>query len=179
MNTTADTPAAPRAASGFDYLACWPDPSPDDAAAIKAFWRGEGALTDEAAMEQRVRQVVMIARTPQGEVAGVCTALATTPPRLAQPVWYWRTFVGARWRATPLVMSLLKRSCALLEDYAAAHGHPCIGILLELENERFRERGRAAAWFNPRFTYIGRSERGLDLRVLWFRGARLKPAATP
>lgn len=176
MNTI-DPTRPPATAAAFDYITCWPEPAADEVAAIKAFWQREGALTDEAMMDQRVRQVVMIARTPQGEVAGVCTAIATTPPRLAQPVWYWRTFVGARWRATTLVMSLLKRSCTLLEEHAAAHDYPCIGILLELENDRFRERGRSATWFNPRFTYMGRSERGLDLRVLWFRGARLKPPA--
>ncbi len=161
---------------GFQYIVCWPEIRDDDADAIKAFWRAEGALNDEAAMERRVKQVVMHARTGSGEVAAVCTAIALTPPRLAQPMYYWRTFVGARWRATSLVMSLLKRSCVLLEAHARAHDYPCIGVLLELENDRFRERGRMATWFNPRFTYIGRSERGLDLRVLYFKGARLKPA---
>jgi hypothetical protein len=77
-------------------------------------------------------------------------------------------------------MALLKRSCSLLEEQARAHDYPCIGVLLELENERFRERGRMATWFNPRFVYIGRSDRGLDLRVLYFKGVRLKapPAKT-
>ena len=39
---------------------------------------------------------------------------------------------------------------------------------------RFKERGRAPVWANPRFVYIGRSERNLDLRVLYFDGAKLK-----
>jgi hypothetical protein len=117
----------------------------------------------------------MQALSPEGEVAGVCTAAAATPPQLGQPVWYWRTFVGVRWRSTPLVMNLLKRSCTLLGDHARANDWPCIGILLELENTRFRDKGRAAVWWNPRFTYIGRSARGLDLRVHYFHGARLKP----
>jgi len=177
--STASLPATGGRDARFRYVVGWPEPSAEDAAAIKAFWRAEGALTDEATMDARVRQVVLHARTHEGEVAGVCTALPMTPPRLGQPMYYWRTFVGARWRATPLVMSLLKRSCALLEGYARTHDYPCIGVLLELENDRFRERGRMATWFNPRFVYIGRSERGLDLRVLYFRGARLKPAQAP
>jgi hypothetical protein len=162
----------------FSFVVGWPEVAVDDIAAIKAFWRAEGALNDEAAMDQRVKQVVMYARAPAGDVAGVCTAAAVTPPRLGQPMYYWRTFVGARWRASPLVMSLLKRSCVLLEEYARAHDYPCIGVLLELENDRFRERGRMATWFNPRFTYIGRSDRGLDLRLLYFKGARLKAPPT-
>lgn len=166
--------AHPASAQAFRYVVGWPAVATDDAEAIGAFWRREGALDDDARIAERLRQVVMHARTAEGEVAGVCTAVAVTPPRLGQPMYYWRTFVGRQWRGTPLVMSLLKRSCACLETYAQANGYPCIGVLLELENERFSERGRAAAWWNPRFTYIGRSERGLDLRVLYFRGARLK-----
>lgn len=167
----------PKAVAGhveFDFVVTWPSVSADDGEAIKAFWRREGALTDDATMEQRLKQVVMHARTKAGEIAGVCTALPTVPARLAQPMYFWRAFVGTQWRSTPLVMALLKRSCVLLEEHARAHDYPCIGILLELENERFRERGRAATWFNPRFVYIGRSDRGLDLRVLYFKGVRLK-----
>lgn len=161
----------------FDYVIDWPQVTAPAGAAIKAFWRSEGALADETAMDARLGQVVMHACDASGAVAGVCTALAVTPPRLGQPLYYWRTFVGARWRSSPLVMALLKRSCALLEEHARNHGYPCIGVLLELENQRFRERGRMATWVNPRFVYIGRSERGLDLRVLYFKGARLKPPA--
>ena len=39
---------------------------------------------------------------------------------------------------------------------------------------RFKEKGRTAVWWNPRFVYIGRSQRGLDLRVFYFKGAKLK-----
>ncbi|MEO7432993.1 MAG: hypothetical protein ABIV12_13050 [Dokdonella sp.] len=152
----------------------WPRASNEDADAIRAFWRREKALDNDAAMDQRLPQVVMIARTAEGAVAGVCTAVATTPQQLGQPVYYWRTFVGATWRSSKLVMSLLKRSCILLEDHARQQGFPCIGVLLELENTRFAKVGRRAEWHNPRFVYIGRSERGLDVRVHYFAGARLK-----
>jgi len=158
----------------FRYVSDWQSMHPDDAAAIRAFWKREGAISDEAQMNERVQQVVMHALSADGTVAGVCTAIAATPPQLGQPLYYWRTFVGASWRSTPLVMSLLKRSCTLLEAYAQAHDYPCIGVLLELENTRFREKGRMAQWWNPRFVYIGRSNRGLDMRVHYFKGAKLK-----
>ncbi len=160
----------------FRYVTDWPAIRPEDAEAVRAFWRAEGAFTEEAPMDERVKQLVLHAVDEDGQVAGVCTALASTPQPLGQPMYFWRCFVGAKWRQTPLVMSLLKRSCVLLEDYARDHDFPCIGILLELENTRFREKGRMAAWWNPRFTYIGRSPRGLDVRVHYFKGAKLKSA---
>lgn len=166
-----------ESAPAFGYVVDWPAIAPADAEAIRAFWRDERALPDEAQRSERLKQVVLHALAADGRVAGVCTAVPATPPQLGQPMYFWRCFVGAQWRSTPLVMSLLKRSCGLLEEYAAARDYPCIGILLELENARFRDKGRTAVWWNPRFTYIGRSARGLDLRVHYFKGARLKPPA--
>jgi hypothetical protein len=170
------TGSDPRASARFDFVTDWQSPDAANAEAISTFWRSEGAFTEAAQMKARLPQVVMHACTSEGEVAGVCTAIAMTPPQLAQPVYYWRTFVGARWRSTPLVMMLLKRSCTLLEEHARTHDYPCIGIMLELENDRFRDKGRMAVWWNPRFAYIGRSPRGLDVRMFYFKGAKLKPA---
>lgn len=161
-------------ANAFTFVTVWPQACAEDAEAIRGFWRREKALDSDAAMDQRLPQVVIYARTSDGDVAGVCTAVAVTPQQLGQPVYYWRTFVGAAWRSSKLVMALLKRSSMLLEDYSREQGFPCIGVLLELENTRFANVGRRAEWHNPRFAYIGRSERGLDVRVHYFRGARLK-----
>ena len=160
--------------SAFHFITDFPQMQAADADAIRAFWRREHAIDDEAQMSERLKQVIMHACNADGQVAGVCTAVSMTPPLLAQPMYYWRTFVGAEWRSTSLVMKLLKRSCVLLEEHARANNYPCIGILLELENTRFRDKGRMAVWWNPRFVYIGRSRRGLDLRVFYFKGAMLK-----
>ena len=64
----------------FDYVIDWPQVTAPAGAAIKAFWRSEGALADETAMDARLGQVVMHACDASGAVAGVCTALAVTPP---------------------------------------------------------------------------------------------------
>lgn len=159
----------------YQIVEAWPAIAPADGEAIRGFWQREGAIVDPAVATQRLQQIVAFARDGDGEIAGVCTAFAITPPRFGQPMYYWRTFVGAKWRSTALVGSLLRRSCDVLEAYAKAHDYPCIGILLELENERFSERGRKAVWVHPRFVYIGVSDRGLDTRAYYFPGVRLKP----
>lgn len=162
------------AKSRFAYTTDWGGIATADAEAIRAFWKREGALNDDKQIDERLPQLVMHATTADGEIAGVCTAAAMTHPRLGQPLYYWRTFVGKQWRATQLVGLLLKKSCRVLEEHAEKNGFPCIGVLLELENARFKERGRAPVWANPRFVYIGRSDRQLDLRVFYFQGAKLK-----
>ena len=171
------TPSATLPTTGsaeLHYVTCWPAIGEADAADVIAFWQREGAIQDPIQASERVKQVVMLARDATGDIAGVCTAMAATPAQLGQPMYYWRTFVGAAHRGSSLAMGFLRRSSKLLEDYARANDFPCIGILLELENDGFRLKGRKAIWFNPAFIYIGKSPRNLEVRVLYFKGARLK-----
>ena len=71
---------------------------------------------------------------------------------------------------------ITNRSCDHLEAFARERNFPCIGVLLELENDGFYRALRKPVWWNPRFYYAGRSERGLEVRVYYFAGARLKSA---
>jgi hypothetical protein len=82
--------------------------------------------------------------------------------------------VGKAWRSSKLVRPLLRHTQKVLEKHARAHDYPCIGILLELENEGFADTLRWARWPGVDFSYIGVSPRGLELRVWYFRGALLK-----
>ncbi len=162
--------------SGFEFVAIWQALKPEDASAIRAFWVREGALDNHQAIDKRLAQVVMCARTSAGDVAGVSTAVALLQPRFGQPMYYYRAFVGKAWRTTALVRDLMNRSNALLEAYARERGFPCIGVLLELENAGFYRALRKPVWWNPRFYYVGMSERGLEVRAFYFDGARLKSA---
>jgi hypothetical protein len=166
-------------ASALQFVTGWPALSEDDAKAVGEFWEREGAIGNAADAARRLSQVVVFARTAAGEIAGVSTAVAKIPPQFGQPMYYWRTFTGKAWRGTHpnLPMSLLKRSCTVLDAYARERDFPCIGVILELENARFRDILRKPAWWNPPFCYAGKSPRGLDVRVLYFRGSRLKSPA--
>lgn len=152
--------------------------SKQDGEKILAFWQRQGAFGDPAMAESRLREVIAHAVDDAGEVVAICTATAMVPPRLAQPVYFYRCFIAQDWRHTRLVFRLLRHATRLLEEYAQGHDYPCIGILLELENDRFKETLQSPHWQSTGFTYIGKSPRGLDVRVHYFRGARLKPAAT-
>jgi hypothetical protein len=160
--------------ANFQYVAHWQTDLPDENEAVLAFWRNEKAIGDETQARARLKEIVVHARSEDGEVAGVCTAVAMTLPRLGQPLYYYRTFVGEKWRKSRLVVLLLKRAFELLEGYAVKNGYPCIGVVIELENARFAEAGRMPVWPDVDFVYIGKSQRGFDLRVRYFRGATLK-----
>jgi hypothetical protein len=158
----------------FQFVKDWQSLDPDEAQAITEFWRREGALNDDAQIKARLPQVVMHARDGS-DVAAICTAVAMTPPQFGQPVYYYRSFVGKAWRTTIVFERLFMHAKIVLEDYAREHDFPCIGILLELEGARFKEKGRVPIWSRGDLIYIGRSGRGLETRVCYFKGAKLKP----
>jgi hypothetical protein len=159
----------------FDYIAHWPQGTPENAEVVLAFWRRENAIGDETQSKKRLSEIVLHVVGADGEVAGVCTAVPITLPRLAQPTYYYRCFIGAKWRKSRLVLTMLHEAGKVLESYAREHNYPCIGIVLELENTRFGQTLQRAVWPGTGFVYIGKSQRGLDLRVKYFRGAKLKP----
>jgi|SRR5450755_1729941 len=161
----------------FNFVTHWPQGTPKDGAAVLEFWQRENAIGDEAQAQQRLREVVVHATNEAGEVAGVCTAIPLTLPRLGQPMYYYRCFIGTDWRRMRLGTSLLKRAFAVLGEYARSHDYPCIGVALELENTGLRETLNMPIWPINYFIYIGKSQRDLELRVRYFRGARLKQSA--
>jgi len=165
------------ATSAFDFITHWQTDSADADVAVIAFWQRENALSSDVTMQERLREVVTHARDKNGEVAAVCTVVPMTLPRLGQPMYYYRCFIGKDWRKTRLVFRLLLRAFDVLEEHARAHEFPCLGVVLELENSRFGDTLRAPVWPSTGFIYAGKSGRGLDLRLRYFRGARLKKPA--
>ena len=159
----------------FRYVAHWQTDLPDEGEAVLAFWLKEKAIADENQARLRLKEIVLHARDADGEMAGVCTAVPMTLPRLGQPMYYYRCFIAPRWRKSRLILYIFKRAFELLEGHATRNGYPCIGVLTELENTRFTEMGQIPVWPDIDLVYIGKSQRGYDLRVRYFRGARFKP----
>lgn len=157
----------------FSYHPGWGGLEEAEADELVAFWLAHKALPNDQVARDRLGQVVMYARAADGSIAAVCTAVAQTPPQLGQPVYFYRSFVAPAWRQSLVVFRLLKKAVALLEDHARQHDWPCIGVLLELENRRFGEKGRMPVWPGIEFVYVGKSPRGLECRIHWFREARL------
>jgi len=173
-----DDPAATAATTPprFRFTATWRSLGADDAQHVHDFWQRHHAIASAADAQRRLAQVAMIARDGNGEIAAVSTALPMLPPRFGQPMYYFRAFIAPAWRTSKLVRDITNRSCEHLEAFARERDFPCIGVLLELENDGFYRALRKPVWHNPRFYYAGRSERGLEVRVFYFTGARLKSA---
>jgi hypothetical protein len=160
--------------SRFTFVPHWKVENAENNQSVSEFWKREGALANDAQAKERLSQVVMHAKDANGDVAAVCTAVPVTHPRLGQPVYYYRCFVGKNWRKTRLLMFITAQAKDVLEEYAIVNAYPCVGILVELENVRFTKKWRMPVWPYVPFVYIGKSQRNAELRVYYFRGAQLK-----
>lgn len=158
----------------YSIVTDWQQLDSETAEAICAFWLREKALLKGEEPVRRAQQVVAHVLDQHGEIAAVATVTPKLLPRLGQPLYYYRCFIGKAWRSGRLVRPLLRHAQGVLDEYAREHDFPCIGMLLELENKGFATNMQWAHWHTTGFSYIGKSSRGLDLRVYYFRGAHLK-----
>lgn len=156
----------------FDYRVVWQQTTAELADELVEFWQRHGAISQEREARRRAAQVVAIARAEDGRPAGVCTAMIRDLPDLGKPVYYYRTFVAPPYRNGLVVRRLLAIAVRTLEDFSRRHpDRAADGVYLELENPSFSRHLRQAVW--PRkgleFVYFGRTPRGLERRILWFR----------
>jgi hypothetical protein len=179
--TAPDMTVFDESSSRFRVVNDWQNLSAKNGDLIVAFWRREGAIKDAKKALTRLQEVVAHACDESGQIVAVCTAYPSTLPRFGQPMYHYRCFVGAAWRTTRLVSIMLRAAQRGLGSYARANDFPCIGILIELENPRFIDvhdakvsKFRTPIWQRSGFIYVGKSARGLDLRVYYFTGAQLK-----
>lgn len=123
---------APAPANPTRFITDWQRPSASCGEAILALGGREGAIDDPTKASLRLGEVVAHSLDDSGVISAVCTAAATTLPRLGQQRYYYRCFVSRAWRKSRVVIALLQHARAVLDTYARGRGFPCIGIVLEL-----------------------------------------------
>ena len=161
---------------GLEVVPVWKDVTPVLLAELVALWRNTHAIADPTRALQRARQAVCVARDEAGAVCGVGTAIVRVPPRLRQPVYYYRQYFAPHVRGRKLAVPFFNRAREVLRDYNATLPAPeSLGVLLELENRQLAAHYTRAWEPAADSAFIGYSPRGLPLRVSWFEDARLGP----
>ena len=168
--------AAGEVAPGFglEVATVWKDITPALLAELVGLWRNNHAIPDPVRAAQRARQAVCIARDETGAICGVGTAIVRVPPRLRQPVYYYRQFFAPHVRGRRLAVPFFNRARQVLREYNAGLAAPeSLGVLLELENRQLAAHYTRAWEPAADSAFIGYSPRGLPLRMSWFEDARL------
>ena len=160
----------------FEIIPVWKQVDAGLTAELVELWGRTNAVPDPERAAIRARQAVCVARSGDGALCGVGTAVLSFPRRLRQPLYYYRQFFAPEFRGHKQAVPFFNRARQVLQDYTAAQATPeSIGVLLELENPLLSARYTRA--FEPAAdsAFIGYSPRGLQLRVSYFEGATLHP----
>lgn len=140
-------------------------------AEILAFWESSGALTGEAARE-RLRQVVCVLRDPSGSVVGVNSVYAEAVPLIGGRVfWVYRSLLDAG--AADQWMEMVRAAFYALEAKFDPEAEGPVGLCLLLTDPEEMKRRPEAEWEDPRMLYAGYLPDGRQVRIGYFKGARI------
>ena len=163
-----------RAPVTFDVSPVWRQVTPDLKDEVLAFWQQHRAIGDPERARHRADEVVCIARGDDGALCAVSTAVVRVLPRLMQPLYYYRLFFARSVRGQGQVIPFYNHAREVLQAYNAGLAEPeSLGVLLELESRYLDAYHKDAYIPEADSTFIGYSPRGLQLRVSYFKGAKL------
>jgi hypothetical protein len=160
-----------------EFIKVWKRVDPELQAELARYWIENGAMLDPAKAAERAPEVVCIAREA-GRLVGVTTAYPRIVPMLRQPMYYLRMHIAEPARNQALSIPFVNQSFDEIERQELAKDKvKCIGVILQLQNERLAAHYNEAYWWQSGFVYAGISRDEQQLRVRYFEGARLPPPA--
>ena len=159
----------------------WPTPSESVREEVVNFWLAELPSSELAATQERAHQLLVVARDPDGKIAGVSTALRMHVVQLGFDCFFYRTFIGQSHRvrgvrSTGLGWKILHKSYRLLNERFQQGDDPgVLGLYAEMENPSIMKCRNEAVWQEDgmNFVYIGKTQSGRHVRVWYFDGARV------
>jgi len=154
----------------------WREVTPELQAELAAFWLSNKAMADAERANARAKQAVCVLRDENGTLCGVATAMLRILPRLRQPTYYFRMFIAPDYRRQQQALPIFRAACEILEAANAAKPES-LGVLLEVENPDLARIFSHAVGARTGAAFIGYSPRGHQLRVVYFKGAKLFPPA--
>jgi hypothetical protein len=162
----------------FEIIPAWKNVSEELAGELIDLWERSQAIPNPDQAALRARQAVCVARDESGTVCGVGTAVIRVLPRLRQPLYYYRQFFAPEFRGQKHAIPFFNGARSLLEEHNNSLSTPeSLGVLVELESQQLVARFDRAYEPAADSTFIGYSPRGLQLRVSYFKNARLLRSA--
>jgi hypothetical protein len=168
---------AETAAMAVGLIPVWKRVGPELQAELARYWLENGAMLDASKAAERAPQVVCVARQ-DGRIVGVATAYPRIVPLLRQPMYYLRMHIAKEARNQALSIPFLKASFEEIERQELAKEQLlCIGVILQLQNERLAAHYNEAYWRPTQFVFAGYSRDNQQVRVRYFKDVRLPAPA--
>lgn len=132
------------------------------------FWNRLKALPEEEDAFKRSKQVVFIAKH-ENKVVGVTTAHPIQVQRLNDNYFYnFRVLIDPVFRAPGLVDKLCVLTREFLSENRKHNGVYCVGMITLVQNTHLKKYRNEMVWPSSGFTFIGKSNAGHHIRILYF-----------
>ena len=153
----------------------WTKSKTDLLSEIAPIWREFGGLKEEE-IGTRVNQLLYLVRNEKKEIVGVSTAYKVYLRQLKNYFYAFRCMLIPSYRIPGLTSKLLVMSRDFLEEiHLQEQNHRPIGVVTLVENSRINEHRREAIWPASKMVFVGVSKEGHQLRVYYFKDARITP----
>ncbi len=147
--------------------------------AIYAYWLKVFGDLDRGQANQRLKRVVAIGRDVNGEIIASCAAIPAPIAALgSQRLLVYRCLLAGDADTAENWMTLLGAAVDQVFDPGKINQYSdCIGLLVPVTNPAVAGAHPEAVWPETGLLHAGYGERGLPVRVRYFKNARLAPVA--
>lgn len=136
------------------------------------FWNTHNLLKPDVSGIQRAKEVVWVVRTPSQSIIGVSTAFKAHFKQLHNNFYVFRCAIAPDFRIPGLMSKILVDTRDFLESIHKKDPDPCLGIMTFVENPGVNA-NRKAVWSASQMVYVGSTPDGKQIRVYYFKGARI------
>ncbi len=155
----------------------WENVTPELAEETINLWGRENALPRDENVENRVKQLLVIARDADKKLIAVSTAERMRVPELLNNIfYYYRVFVAPNHRARGLMMQVSHRAREYLHQrYLSGEDIIAKGFYVAAESPLLQRVQTEAVMVigGLEHPFIGIDKRGRPVRVAWFDGAQI------
>lgn len=159
----------------LDIVPVWKQVTPQLSSQLIAMWARNHALPDPTKAAARAQQAVAVGRDADtGALWGVGTAVLGIVPSFGQPTYLYRQFFDVGARGLKQTVPFLNCILDTLEAHNSSLPKPeSVGVMIELQNDTMATRYQDMYEEAVRAHFIGWSPRGNQLRMMYFKGAKI------
>ncbi|MEK6781266.1 MAG: hypothetical protein AABY93_06150 [Bacteroidota bacterium] len=138
------------------------------------FWKKQNVLINEEVLEQRSRELIMVATDGNQNIIATSTAVKRKLQTLNNNWFYeYRCFIAQSNRVLGFDTHLTLESLQALEEDSTSDPDKPIGVYVVAENENLHKKVTEAVWRPYKMYFIGFTVKGLPIRVYYFKGAMI------
>jgi GNAT superfamily N-acetyltransferase len=160
------------------YETAWRRENPKHAADAVTFWTGGGMLPADLA-ERRAKDLCSMAYA-DGKLIGVSTVELQMAEPLRSRLAFYRCAVAPEFRRQSLAIMLTRHTIITMEGWSHENpGEKVNGVATVLQGHELDEKALNPVWgeYYGNLNFIGFTPAGAQIRVAWFRHARLEAPA--